>query len=970
LALQPFRARARTVDHLGREQIADCPTAISELWKNAYDAYAKSVSLFIFGGSLPMAAVLDDGHGMDEQEFIEKWLMLGTESKASGAAVPMDDRNGLEERPRQGQKGIGRLSIAYLGPTVLLLSKRRNMDFVAALVDWRPFQNPHLQLDDVRVPVESFADKSEFRQVFARLMDGLVDNVWGSPSEPDREKRLKAAWDAFSQAEREAGKRPTAEGIEKVAMTAVVADEQLAEWAVWRGDAASGTALFVFDIGSELSVWVDAETNTEDSEEREQQQLLKMTLSGFIDPWASTRKQLHYQVVTISNNSRRVIVSSEEYFSKDWFDDFEHRIVGRFDEIGMFTGHIVAWGKDRGQVKIPPIRPLSNKPLAKVGAFDFRLGTMEMEPKNSTHTAEDITRFEERAKVYGGLCVYRDGVRVLPFGRPENDYFGIEERRAKHAGRNYFSARRLVGSIAITSKLNQNLRDKAGREGLIVNQAAREFKVLIVNLLKTIATRYFGSESDVRSTEIEHHQARYLREKDAEAKASKRRIGDLRDALRSNVASLDLTIVEAMNLVASIEKPGPSDSYDALAEKLDALSRAKASVVLPPRPRKMDEKLEERYRAYRDKFAALGANIERASQGLARIAQLRREQDAEHVARSTFARHQKFITDATSRWKKAIRTLLANEDARWSTKVSEDNSRYHALSAETLNRLEEGDLSLEAALSELDANRERLHSELVHDYESYIRGLSALAQGIDLDGALSWAGDERAELLSRIDQWQSLAQMGITVEIVGHELNETAAQVSRNLQRLPESARATDAYKLARDGFRSLVQRLEFLQPLRLSGPRLREDITGIQIERYLRDMFAPRLAERRIRFEVSDTFRNSSIVDYPHRILPVFANLLNNAAYWVTCIERERVIQIDRNGPTVYFSDSGPGIDVDDQPELFKLFFTRRIGGHGVGLYLSRLHLEQGKNKIRLANPSECRLPGANFAIDFSHLT
>jgi len=33
-----FRARARTVDHLGREQIADCPTAVSGLWKNAYDA--------------------------------------------------------------------------------------------------------------------------------------------------------------------------------------------------------------------------------------------------------------------------------------------------------------------------------------------------------------------------------------------------------------------------------------------------------------------------------------------------------------------------------------------------------------------------------------------------------------------------------------------------------------------------------------------------------------------------------------------------------------------------------------------------------------------------------------------------------------------------------------------------------------------------------------------------------------------
>ena len=40
-----FRTRARTVDHLGRGQIADCPTAVSELWKNAWDAYARNVIL-------------------------------------------------------------------------------------------------------------------------------------------------------------------------------------------------------------------------------------------------------------------------------------------------------------------------------------------------------------------------------------------------------------------------------------------------------------------------------------------------------------------------------------------------------------------------------------------------------------------------------------------------------------------------------------------------------------------------------------------------------------------------------------------------------------------------------------------------------------------------------------------------------------------------------------------------------------
>lgn len=36
-----FRTKARAIDLLGRNQIADLPTAITELWKNGYDAYTK-----------------------------------------------------------------------------------------------------------------------------------------------------------------------------------------------------------------------------------------------------------------------------------------------------------------------------------------------------------------------------------------------------------------------------------------------------------------------------------------------------------------------------------------------------------------------------------------------------------------------------------------------------------------------------------------------------------------------------------------------------------------------------------------------------------------------------------------------------------------------------------------------------------------------------------------------------------------
>lgn len=80
-----FLTSARSVDMLGRQQIAGIPTAVSEIFKNAYDAYATSVR----GDFFPDKRVLvirDNGVGMTSDDFQTRWLTVGTESKAPGLA--------------------------------------------------------------------------------------------------------------------------------------------------------------------------------------------------------------------------------------------------------------------------------------------------------------------------------------------------------------------------------------------------------------------------------------------------------------------------------------------------------------------------------------------------------------------------------------------------------------------------------------------------------------------------------------------------------------------------------------------------------------------------------------------------------------------------------------------------------------------------------------------------------------------
>ena len=347
-----FQTRARTVDHLGREQIADCPTAISELWKNAFDAYARTVELNIYADTELVATMVDDGHGMSREEFERRWLVVGTESKVAQHRTTLADRNGLKLRPRQGQKGIGRLSCANLGPLLLLVSKRSDNPFVAALMDWRLFQNPFLNLSDIRMPVVEFDRPERLFYLLPDLAESLSSNVSGE-DDSDRSDQIRAAW---ADVERETASgdhdaAPSAEDILTDIERLSFAPEHLARWPVWTGASDRGTALLISGLNYDLRVLADR--SVADSAAAAARKRLFETLSSFVDPFvdpadpAAERESLdfRYTVRVWSDGAPEVIVGSEKQFTRREIDGMEHRIEGRVDESGVFTGSVRAFGE-------------------------------------------------------------------------------------------------------------------------------------------------------------------------------------------------------------------------------------------------------------------------------------------------------------------------------------------------------------------------------------------------------------------------------------------------------------------------------------------------------------------------------------------------------------------------------------------------------------------------------------------------
>jgi hypothetical protein len=380
----PFQTRARTIDHLGREQIADVPTAVSELWKNAYDAYARAVSLHIYGRQFPLAAVFDNGHGMSREQFLDAWLVVGTESKVSGAPPPDWMRNGLPVRPRQGQKGIGRLSVAALGSMVLVVSKRRDTAFIASLVDWRLFENPFLMLQDIRIPVVEFDEPGQLVAQLPSLEASILENLSGGDDDPARKTRLAKAWEDFGKFEQTTSNGPTTfQRIERLVYQSPYVDLQLSDWPVWDGTESSGTALVVADINHYLSVWLEEKSADDLQQSETTRASLVRTLTGFADPYASAADVIDYQVVVHGRHSRLMPVSREDGYGIDFLRSLDHCLEGRFDELGIFRGRIRAFGRDLGDIVLPPAVPPPMGSRERVGAFEIVIGSFEQEKKSS-----------------------------------------------------------------------------------------------------------------------------------------------------------------------------------------------------------------------------------------------------------------------------------------------------------------------------------------------------------------------------------------------------------------------------------------------------------------------------------------------------------------------------------------------------------------------------------------------------------
>lgn len=78
-----------------------------------------------------------------------------------------------------------------------------------------------------------------------------------------------------------------------------------------------------------------------------------------------------------------------------------------------------------------------------------------------------------------GISVYRDGIRILPYGERGNDWLELDKRRIQNPGQRLGNDQ-VIGMVEINQNENYVLKDKTNREGLIEDKYYEKFRKLIL----------------------------------------------------------------------------------------------------------------------------------------------------------------------------------------------------------------------------------------------------------------------------------------------------------------------------------------------------------------------------------------------------------------------------------------------------------------------------------------------------------
>lgn len=447
LKIRPY---ARLLTMLGEQLIKNEQIALAELIKNSYDADAAwvKVSFVNFGfdknkNSLfktPDSKIIieDNGCGMDMNVIEDSWMNPATPNKKNKNEDEVKTTP-KKQRIIQGEKGIGRFAILKLGRNIRITTRPEG-HYKEYIIDYNLSQydddfltergeEKKLFIDDISIPVsEQIPIYLIERRVIVNNSVFEKDNDHGTIIEISD---LKGEWNLDKIKTVNAESQKLESIFEKIFSEKKKADQ--------------------FEIGFECNgdrLLFSDKTIKELSSLLENSAVLKIT-NGFYSEKEGkfTYKSNDIPYVLSLNDSQ---ISGLSFFKE------------RFANSNLF-----------GETEI-----------RKSTCGDFKFNFFVFDFAADKESAYYLDKKEKELVKEHRIYLYRDHIRVAPYGDPDNDWLEIDKKRGVGRAGDYLSNDQVVGFVDISKQGNPRLKDKTNREGLIEEgNATRDFIVLLHSFL-------------------------------------------------------------------------------------------------------------------------------------------------------------------------------------------------------------------------------------------------------------------------------------------------------------------------------------------------------------------------------------------------------------------------------------------------------------------------------------------------------
>ncbi|EMM70788.1 GHKL domain protein [Leptospira weilii str. 2006001855] len=407
--------------------------ALIELIKNAYDADADWVKISFLGfdenfnqDESSKIIIEDSGTGMDYKVIVNHFLNPATPEKKR------KKNSNKSKTPKgriiQGEKGIGRFAILKLGRKVEIITKTKN------------------ESREIFIEYDFIKYDDEFLSEHGKEKDLFIDDIRVLVQQRESESFLKKK---INLGTRE---------IEKSKHGTIIKISNL------KGSWSKQKIKLVYNDLARLQSIFPFKNKSKDFE-----------VFIYKDQQHLNFQNQYLEKLDILLKDRSVLQIEDGVFDASRME-FRYKLNGKAQLISIFDPEVTGLKVFKDKFEVGG-EILKNRQV-ECGSFKFGFYIFDFSkqaPARFLLDREDKGLIKEN-RIY----LYRDDIRVYPYGEPDDDWLKIDAYRGTISAGDFLSNDQVVGFVKITHVDNPNLKDKTNREGLIEEGNATDDFISII----------------------------------------------------------------------------------------------------------------------------------------------------------------------------------------------------------------------------------------------------------------------------------------------------------------------------------------------------------------------------------------------------------------------------------------------------------------------------------------------------------